>query len=206
VGESLNLGKKNTQVEELQPEAAPLLFFPMFKTYIENSRLSEGRRNHAISNMNHWQRFADKNKLTLTFNSITPDLLRAFEKFLLSEEKVQDEKKVSVRGINTLHAIFALTRAFINYARKEFKVQGIEIPYPFDSYTVPSEVYGTPIYLTMEERNLLFEADIKNERLAQVRDIFIFQCLIGCRVGDLCNLKRNNINNNILSYIPRKTK
>jgi integrase len=197
--------KKSTPVEE-QPEAIPLLFFPMFTTYIENSRLSEGRKIHAFSTMNHWKRFADKRKLTITINMVTPDLLREFEKFLLSEKKLVNDKKVAARGLNTLHTIFAITRTFINYTIKELKLQGVLIPYPFESYTVPAEAYGTPIYLTMEERNLLFEEEVKNERLAQVRDIFIFQCLIGCRVGDLCNLKKNNINNNILSYIPRKTK
>ena len=38
------------------------------------------------------------------------------------------------------------------------------------------------------------------------RDIFIFQCLIGCRVSDLYRLKKSNVINDGIEYIPRKTK
>ena len=38
------------------------------------------------------------------------------------------------------------------------------------------------------------------------RDIFIFQCFIGCRVGDLLTLRPGNIVNGILIYTPHKTK
>ena len=200
-----NTAKKNSQVV-VEPEAKPLLFFPLFATYIENSRVSEGRIQRTDYTMRQWQRFAEKNKLFLTFDLVTPDLLRAFEKFLLSEKKTVNGETVAARGINTIHAIVKITRAFINHTIKELKLQGITIPYPFDSYAVPIEVYGTPIYLTLDERNVLFDTEIKNDHLAQVRDIFVFQCLVGCRVGDLHSLKKSNINNSILSYIPRKTK
>ena len=38
------------------------------------------------------------------------------------------------------------------------------------------------------------------------RDIFIFQCFIGCRVGDLLNLTSGNIVDGILTYTLHKTK
>lgn len=37
------------------------------------------------------------------------------------------------------------------------------------------------------------------------RDIFVFQCLVGCRVGDLCTLTSKNITDGILEYVPSKT-
>lgn len=189
-----------------EPEKNPLLFLPLFDTYIKNSRLSHERKKHAYSSKKHWERFADKKRIILTFENITPDLLREFEKFLLSEKKTVDEKKVPARGLNTLHTIFAITRTYWNHARKELKEQGITLQYPFDSYKVPAESYGTPIYLSLEERNKLFNKEIKNERLSQIRDIFVFQCLIGCRVGDMIHLTKSNVSNGVLSYIPRKTK
>jgi integrase len=42
--------------------------------------------------------------------------------------------------------------------------------------------------------------------LEQQRDIFVFQCLIGCRVSDLYSLKKSNIINGAIEYIARKTK
>ncbi len=38
------------------------------------------------------------------------------------------------------------------------------------------------------------------------RDIFIFQSLIGCRIGDLYRMKKQNVINGAIEYIPRKTK
>lgn len=193
---------------EAEEEAKPLEFLKLFRTYLDNSRLSTGRKNHAYSTIAHWKRFEKKKHLFLTFESITPDMLRAFEKFLLTEKKldVVTQEKKEIRGMNTLHTIFTITRTFWNHARKELRATGIEIPYPFESYKVPAEVYGTPIYLTLEERNQLFDAKLESEKLTKVRDIFVFQCLTGARVGDLCRFTKNNISREVLSYIPRKTK
>jgi integrase len=216
--------KKGTQ-EGNDNEVESFEFLQVFDNYINNARLSKGRKNHATSTLNHWKRFAESEKVTLTFEAITAETLRQFEKFLLSEKKTvkeQTEKEIknktakkptkkdtegkTARGVNTLHSIFALTRAFWNYAIKELKTKGIILQYPFDSYQIPAEVYGTPIYLTIEERNMLFNAVIENERLTRIRDIFVLQCLTGARVGDLCKFTKDNITDNILSYIPRKTK
>ena len=195
---------------ESEIEAEKISFEHMFSDYIKNARLSEGRKKHASSTLSHWKRFAKTKRITLTFGSVTPDLLRSFEKFLLSEKKTITINEVSitkaVRGLNTLHTIFAITRTFWNHARKELKAKGIELQYPFESYKVPAETYGTPIYLSLEERNLLFDAKLESDLYSKVRDIFVFQCLTGARVGDLCRFTKSNISNNILSYIPRKTK
>jgi integrase len=114
----------------------------------------------------------------------------------------------SPKGKNTITAFLKITRAFWNFARKDLRQQNIEIGYPFgvDGYQIAGESYGQPIYITKEERNRLFTAELPSERLQKVRDIFVFQCLIAARVGDLCKLTKANIQNNVLSYIPRKTK
>ncbi|MGI6224368.1 MAG: site-specific integrase [Prevotella sp.] len=43
-------------------------------------------------------------------------------------------------------------------------------------------------------------------RLERQRDIFIFQCMVGCRIGDLLKFTKSNITDNVLSYVPHKTK
>ena len=37
------------------------------------------------------------------------------------------------------------------------------------------------------------------------RDIFVFQCNVGCRIGDLLRLKKRDIINGAVEYIPTKT-
>lgn len=74
-------------------------------------------------------------------------------------------------------------------------------------YGCKEPTYGNPFYLTSEERNVLYDADLSdNPKLAVIRDIFVFHCYIGCRVGDLYRLTRENIKDGFLEYMPQKTK
>jgi integrase len=189
-------------------------FFTMFEKYLTDSKFSYDRTKHVKSIINQWQRFETKRNIKITFDLITVDLLRDFENYLQNEStkpkanNKPDEQVLSPKGKNTIHKIIAMTRAFWNYARNEFKQQGKVLHYPFgaDGYTVPGDSYGSPIYITKEERNTLSNAKLTSERLERVRDIFVFQCLIGARVGDLCKLTKSSIQDGILTYIPRKTK
>ena len=76
---------------------------------------------------------------------------------------------------------------------------------PFDRYSVRTERYGTPYYISLEERDRIADFPIESRSMATQRDIFIFQCLIGCRVSDLLVLKPENVVNGFLEYIPQKT-
>jgi integrase len=196
--------QKYEETEQQEPENN---FFPAFQKYIDTCNLSGARKKHVTSTMNHWKRFQVEKKWKFTFENITSDLLHDFEKYLMERStrpraRNSEEQVLSPKSKNTVHSIMKMTRAFWNDARKK----KITTNYPFEEYTVPAEVYGTPIYITKEERNMIFNAKINDARLDKVRDIFVFQCLIGARVGDLCKLTKANINNGQLSYIPRKGK
>lgn len=82
---------------------------------------------------------------------------------------------------------------------------GRPTPNPFDGYTIPAAVYGTPIYLTKEERDYLYCFPDLTPAKAIQRDIFIFQCHTGCRVSDLYRLTTDNIRDGWLVYVPQKT-
>lgn len=84
--------------------------------------------------------------------------------------------------------------------------EGITSNDPFRGLKLSSEKYGTPYYITAKERDLIASAKMPTKHLETQRDIFIFQCFIGCSVGDLINLTANNIADNILFYTPHKTK
>ena len=65
---------------------------------------------------------------------------------------------------------------------------------------------GTPYYITIDERNKIADFDLSaRPALEAQRDIFVFQCLIGCRVGDLLELKNSNVVGGMLAYVPHKT-
>lgn len=190
-------------------------FLNLFEHYLAVINISDVRKRNIRSTLNHWKGYAKKRGIQIVFEIITADLLRDFELFL-SAESTKPKKKAdgtvemipAPKGVNTIHKTMAMTRAFWNFAEGELNRNGIIIPSPFGKkgYKIPSEVYGDPIYISTEERNCLFNSSLTSERLQKVRDIFVFQCLIGARVGDLCKLTKANIQGNVLSYIPRKTK
>ena len=52
---------------------------------------------------------------------------------------------------------------------------------------------GTPYYITVEELHKIYGTNLmRHPQLAVQRDIFVFQCLIGCRVGDLLKMTKSN--------------
>jgi site-specific recombinase XerD len=107
------------------------------------------------------------------------------------------------RGQNTVADMMTRFRAFILWAIKNRYTSNN----PFENYVIGEIVYGTPIYITNEERNQLLEADMSSDRELELhRDIFVFQCLVGCRVGDLYKMTYQSIINGAVEYIPRKTR
>lgn len=75
-----------------------------------------------------------------------------------------------------------------------------------DAFTIPAAVHGTPYYLTIEERDKVFNADLSDKPELEVyRDLFIFQSMVGCRVGDLFSFTKDNIVGDMLQYLPHKT-
>lgn len=107
------------------------------------------------------------------------------------------------RGQNTIADMITRFRAFILWAIDN----GYTANNPFKNYTIGEIVYGTPIYITNEERNKLLDTDMSDDKEVELqRDIFVFQCLIGCRVSDLYKMTYKSIINDAVEYIPRKTK
>lgn len=177
--------------------ATVMEFYPMFDEYAKEVKFSSWRKKHINVTINHWKAFDKK----INFEAIDSNKLKAFEKFLR-----YDNKGNIVRSNNTIHTLMNITRAFWNYSRAIFKENNKPLHYPFEAYEIPGEAYGTPIGLTIEERDRIYNADIKSKKLDQVRDVFVFQCLTGMRVGDMYQLTRDNIRDGWLYYIARKTK
>lgn len=106
------------------------------------------------------------------------------------------------RSANTIIGYLKKLRAVLNFAERK----GLINKNPMKGYKIGREVYGTPYYMTREERNTLTEYDL-HERpdLAKIRDLFVFQCFCGCRIGDLLRLTKRNVIDGYLEYIPHKT-
>ncbi len=134
-------------------------------------------------------------------------VLKPVRKYRYAWENSPHEKTPQVRSDNAIITYMSAIRAYWRWC--------IEMDYtkndPFQKYSINSQKYGTPYYLTTEERDILYKTYLgKNPDLNVARDIFIFQCYIGCRISDLMSLTKDNIvtseNGTAVHYIPSKTK
>jgi len=132
-------------------------------------------------------------KPELTLEGFNIQFITEFHKYLIVDRHCSE---------NTASTQLARIKSFIKYCY----VRGWIDNNPFLKYKINAQVYGKPVYLTLEERDKIFNAKIENKKFDLLRDIFIFQCLIGCRIGDLRKLTTLNIVGNNLEYIATKTK
>ena len=92
-------------------------------------------------------------------------------------------------------------KAFLNWCVKK----GYADDLTFQEVNTHRHVYGDAYYLLPEERDRLIDATYGCRFHAPlVRDMFLFQCFVGCRMGDLFTIQRTQINNGWLEYIPGK--
>ena len=206
-----------------------------FIEFIEKHKVSENREKHFWSLWRVFRRYELWRGITFEFESFSHQDLENFRSFLITEHEywhrdektgkmkcsnrrymrafnqVNDEckkygKKIESRcpeerSKNTLNNILVRLKTFWIWCMK----QGYTERNPFNKFTIESAEYGVPYYITTEERHQLENAKLEG-MVAVQRDIFVFQCCIGCRVGDLYKFTYANIVDGILTYTPRKTK
>lgn len=194
-------------------------FFDRFAEFLNERKYSHRREQQFTVVERALRRFELYTGRQLTLDGFGADEVRAFWVFLRDEYSyrgiprydaalaaVPECRPPAVRGQNAIIAIFIKLRTFIIWANRTARITSTNA---FDNYKIPPRIYGTPYYITIEERDAIaaFDFDaIGRPALSVQRDIFIFQCLVGCRVGDLLRLTTSNIINGALEYIPHKTK
>ena len=116
-------------------------------------------------------------------------------------EEVPEARKPKPRGENTLIDYFCKIRTFFIWCYdNEFTKNK-----PFDKFHIDEPVYGTPVYITLEERDQIMNCDLSEEpKLEFHRDLFIFQSCIGCRVSDLWAMTKQSVTKGTIEYIAGK--
>ncbi|MDY6444916.1 MAG: phage integrase SAM-like domain-containing protein [Bacteroidales bacterium] len=198
-----------------RPDPSAPGFFPSFQEYIDTQKVSDLRRRHYAVIMRALQRWEQYRGAALTLDGFSKDDIRAFEDFLGKEHELAASRRwrglydgipanelPGVRSRNTIIDYLIILRAFLHWARHQGKTRND----PFDGYTVGSAVYGTPYYITMEERDRIYRMNLRRHpELAAQRDIFVFQCLTGPRVADMLAFEKGDVVDGVLTYIPGKT-
>lgn len=208
--------------KRLCPEKFHLLkpgFFDICDEFLQKRRLSQVRQNNfkvlfrILKRFEIWRQIKTPGYY-LDIDTLSIDDLYVIDNYLRNEHvittanpqiymQVPDSRRPSPRGSNTISGMMKKLRTIFIWAVDNDKTANN----PFKKYAIDDCVYGTPFYISIDERNKILRTNLsRHPKLSVQRDIFVFQCLIGCRVGDLYTLTRDNIIRDAVEYIPRKTK
>lgn len=198
----------------VEEEAPKQSFFEVFDEFLMLYKIQDiSKRNYMVI-YRALKRYERYKSITLDLDEFNSHLIADFEQFLRIEHSLMDYpryKKIlkeipenrtpKPRGNNAISALFSKLRTFWNWCVKKGKTTN---PLKIE---VKDEVYGTPYYITTDERKQIERTNLsRHPSLAIQRDIFVFHCCIGCRVSDLYKMTMLNVVSGAIEYVPRKTK
>lgn len=226
VNERLNELLKDKAIE-IAPSKAPIkiqtseepCLTDTFADFIQKYKISDVRKKNYRVILRTLQRYeiyvcSSRKKKSIALNDITTDTLSHIEYFFKNEneiakeypklyQKIPESRQPKPRGDNTISDMMTKMRTFFIWCYKN-KL----IPHnPFLNYKIKGCVYGSPIYISLDELQQIYETDLSaRPPLAVQRDIFVFHSLVGCRVSDLMRLTWENVSNDSIEYIQNKSK
>ena len=172
--------------EKLHPDKYQIQkgdLFSIMKLYLQKKKLSEARDKNFHVLIRALQRYElfitmyEKKKFNLDIDNIDAERIEDIESFLRNENILYNQYpeiykyilstiyynyknfKPRAKGNNTIYTLLKRLLTFYNWCNQ----QGITDNKPFEKYDkVLGEKYGTPFYITLEERNYIAEFDLSN--------------------------------------------
>jgi site-specific recombinase XerD len=189
--ESMRSELKKKLDDEIVIKTGNKSFLDYFDDYIANKKndFSPGFTKQMKSTRKHVMQFLGNKQMTL--DNINYSFFEGFKKYYIEEK--ENSSNSFAGAVKRIHF-------FLNYAVDNNWTNNTQ----YKKYKA-SESYQDPIFLEWDELKLLYKKKFKNKCFEQVRDVFVFQSLIGCRFEDLHSFSKTNIYKNTISYIAEKT-
>ena len=131
----------------------------------------------------------------ISFQSITTDWLKKYERFLISEKKSYTTVGMHMRAI----------RAILNTAKQKGIIKEIHYPFGRGKYEIPTGEIRK-MALTIDQVGKIVNYSDGNPATDKYRDLWFFSYLCnGINFADLCRLKYSNISGNEISWLREKT-
>lgn len=206
------LDERIKKVKNNIKEAEDTSFWGLFRKFITDNNVSAGRKKsyeNTFNNFQHFELFGWRRKIE--FADCTGKIMEAFDRFMETDNNndgkynyiTKIRERPRPKGQNTRIRNMRVLSAFFRWVKSNYK---IEVP-ALEEYRIGSEIYEDPYFLTIDERNKVFDSTPKSKRLQKIRDLFVFQCLIGARISDLQALTKDNLveKGKYIEYIADKT-
>ncbi len=188
-----------------------LSFFEIFSRFMETHQMSYNLYRHFAVLKKCLKKWEEDTGKPINIHTIDKNGILDF-KYFIAHEKRMVKGRETTRGLNTVICMMNRLKMFFVWANGKNQKsihRGNNFQYtsnnPFAGIGGEKDQYRTePVILTKAELDTLKHVKL-NARLSVQRDVFLFQCFTGCRVGDMLQLKKEDVVNGSLSYIPNKT-
>ncbi|MEM7373914.1 MAG: site-specific integrase [Bacteroidota bacterium] len=170
-------------------------FFELIEEFLDISKQTraEGTLKGYRSALNHLKNFEKHRKTKIRFSKIDRSFYDRFCQYLFEELNMSS---------NTVGRYIKSLKVFLNYAED----QGISVNPAFHKFKVLQEDADI-VYLSQEELQQLHDLDLStNQRLAHVRDVFLFGCYTGLRYSDISQLGKEHIHPSSILLKTQKTR
>lgn len=156
-------------------------FFLYLKEHKRNdgNPLRESTKKKYIGVYNHLKNYAKYHNTRLEIERINEDFLQDYREYLTQVEELTD---------NTIVKDLKAIKAFLHHYMKKGIIKSIDLS-EVKTISKEGEIYVLPIDKVLE----LQYAEIENERLQKVRDVFCFMCWTGQRYSDIIKITHNDI-------------
>ncbi len=174
--------------------------FEFIENYIDKAVVSAGTKKDYRNSLQHLKDFDEYRGKSLSWKS-------ADYQYYLELVDYLKEKRLKA---STIDKIIKNLKVFLSQADL---MDGIEVCQDFKKTVSGRSLFAKVdkeetdhVYLTESEIQQITNADMPDERLGEIRDLFIVQCWTGLRISDLSRLERGNIKNGLLTIKTKKTK
>ena len=149
-------------------------FFEAYNTFVESRELSIGRRRHfnvigRVLQRYELYRQLLQPKFKLTLDGMDDAMLHDLEDYIKNEHQllkmfpqiiqaVPESHTPAERGQNTVNGYFKKIKTFFFWAIKK----NLTTNDPFKEYKISQDIYGTPYYITLDERHQIEKADLSH--------------------------------------------
>jgi integrase len=165
----------------------------VFSDFIESNKPDKAERTIKgyTTVKNYITRFQESTKYTLTWDNIDVKFIDKLKKYTFITERKQ---------VGYYAKITRVLSTFLHWAEERNYYQG-KI---YDKLKV-DEPEREVVFLSMDELLILMDYNFESHRLNKVKDLYCFASFTGLRYSDVISLKREHINNKLLTKTQVKT-
>ena len=200
INTSENLKRIFNKDKEIVQAVEYIAPFDFIENYISKINVSKGTQKDYTNTLNHLKAFDKHRGKTISWKSINYDYYLELVEYLKSKTLKPSTIDKIVKNLKVF-----LTQADLT--------DNLEVNQDFKKTISGKSLFGKinkdeaeHVYLNEIEIKKITDASIEDEKLSDIRDMFIIGCWTGLRISDLSRLQTSNTKDGLITITTKKTR